>query len=552
MSDLRQLRIPRAPLFIALAGMLLCVLGWALFWFLTDDAFIAFRYVSNRQLGHGYVWNAAPWLPVEGYTSFLWIVLLDLVWTLSGVAPPDAANVLSLLFSLATVALFVRAAWRLTEHDGRKGRVFLLALAVLGLTTQRVFLTWTSSGLETALFNFLLFAWGYAAFRLSAGAPRYRWALSGLAAALALTRPDGYLFVAATLAIYGLAWLQHKVRLVRVARFASPLLLVLAHLLWRRAFYGEWLPNTYYAKSVDPLPDLGLRFLAMFVVEHALWLWLLLATAAFSRARAWRGFGTRLPAALAVLAVLAHVTFYTVITGGDHFEYRVLSHLVPPFVLLLLWSALRLFRSPGLAAGAIVVVLGLSAVLPWMQWRANLAQGEWVPELRLFPIAEHLPGPLQPYGRLYDALEEANAEHFVAMRHQHHKLFGDHQMAWVPPREQGAQLFAGVENPVVLTTGAGVTGWRFPSAHILDYYGLNDYVVARTRPLAPNVRIVAHARRPPPGYVEAFRPNVTVTPTSISELRTRRVPLHDADIEAIEARFRAALPEDRNEPIPVE
>ena len=71
--------------------------GFRLFFFLTDDAFIAFRYISNRQLGYGYVWNPPPFLPVEGYTSFLWIVLLDGVWTFTGIEPPAAAGALSLV-----------------------------------------------------------------------------------------------------------------------------------------------------------------------------------------------------------------------------------------------------------------------------------------------------------------------------------------------------------------------------------------------------------------------------------------------------------------------
>src|ERR1700730_4808380 len=81
--------------------------GWRLFWFLTDDAFIAFRYVSNSRLGFGYVWNAPPFRPVEGYTSFLWVVLLDVVWRLTSVEPPDSANYLSLIFTCLT--LFVGA-----------------------------------------------------------------------------------------------------------------------------------------------------------------------------------------------------------------------------------------------------------------------------------------------------------------------------------------------------------------------------------------------------------------------------------------------------------
>src|SRR5450432_4054800 len=88
---------------ISLAATVAVYCGWRLFWFLTDDAFIAFRYISNSRLGYGYVWNAPPFRPVEGYTSFLWVVLLDLIWRVGGVEPPKSANFVSLIFSYLTL-----------------------------------------------------------------------------------------------------------------------------------------------------------------------------------------------------------------------------------------------------------------------------------------------------------------------------------------------------------------------------------------------------------------------------------------------------------------
>src|SRR5713226_6094624 len=79
--------------------------GWRVFWFLTDDAYIAFRYVYNSRLGFGYVWNAPPFKPVEGYTSFLWIVLLDIIWRVTGIDPPGSANVVALIFAAGTLLL---------------------------------------------------------------------------------------------------------------------------------------------------------------------------------------------------------------------------------------------------------------------------------------------------------------------------------------------------------------------------------------------------------------------------------------------------------------
>ena len=101
--------------------------GWRVFWFLTDDAYIAFRYVQNSVAGFGYVFNPPPFAPVEGYTSFLWVVILDGVWRLTGVAPPDSANWISLGFGYATlgiVLLFVRRmklpAPMPSNHTGRR------------------------------------------------------------------------------------------------------------------------------------------------------------------------------------------------------------------------------------------------------------------------------------------------------------------------------------------------------------------------------------------------------------------------------------------------
>ena len=64
---------PRAAVVVALACLpWLALLAWMtwLTWFLTDDAFIAFRYVRNLLEGHGLVFN--PGERVEGYSNFLW------------------------------------------------------------------------------------------------------------------------------------------------------------------------------------------------------------------------------------------------------------------------------------------------------------------------------------------------------------------------------------------------------------------------------------------------------------------------------------------------
>ncbi len=121
--------------------------GWKLFWFLTDDAHIAFRYVSNSVYGYGYVWNPPPFRPVEGYTSFLWVVLLDIVWRTLGVPPPASANWLALVFTylnlLLTSVILCRLPWPDRLKPVRPVFLFLFVIFLLG---NRSFLAWASSG----------------------------------------------------------------------------------------------------------------------------------------------------------------------------------------------------------------------------------------------------------------------------------------------------------------------------------------------------------------------------------------------------------------------
>ena len=65
-------------LVVAAAGIVLAryvsVLSWA--WPMKlDDAFISFRYARNLVEGAGLVWNPGE-PPVEGYSNFLWVLLL--------------------------------------------------------------------------------------------------------------------------------------------------------------------------------------------------------------------------------------------------------------------------------------------------------------------------------------------------------------------------------------------------------------------------------------------------------------------------------------------
>src|SRR5207249_3174984 len=62
-----------APVAVAaVASLLLIAFASRFSDFVTDDAFITFRYAHNLLNGHGMVFN--PGERVEGYTNFLWVL----------------------------------------------------------------------------------------------------------------------------------------------------------------------------------------------------------------------------------------------------------------------------------------------------------------------------------------------------------------------------------------------------------------------------------------------------------------------------------------------
>ena len=620
---------------LATTGLLaaaLLYLGWRAFWFLTDDAHIAFRYVSNSMLGYGLVWNLPPFRPVEGYTSYLWVILLGTLWRLFGIEPPAIANLISLAFSalslLAMGLMFFRL--RLSPHL-RSFRVPLFALVLSGVLSNRTFLAWTSSGLETAMFNFFLIAWICCMVFL----PVYsrRWLASNAALALLcyLTRPDGILMVTAMAALTGMAFyakMQQKQFSVWDILSATPLLGFPIHMLWRHAFYGEWLPNTHFAKTIPGRywMEAGSRYLLSFVIEYFLWLWLLVLFILLVKGlrqfglqsfkKLWHGIGFRqvllspgqplatlgtdsvsglslgrvLAAALALgvlitlalllagkwglgvwalgtlglgvllyvalglsvveatvaLTIWVHLSYYTLRIGGDFFEFRVYSYLVPLLFLSFVWMLNRLRLRAVTVALLLSAFIAFSLFIPWLHWAASQAritrQETYIMKVSVSDAAAlawpEIPAALTAYLQWYDHIQFYLIEHFICMRHQEHKIFYEFMINSLPSREVGLALPDG-DYPVLETYSVGVTSWMLPRVNILDGFGLNDYVIARNPELGPQTSM-AHERRAPQGYVECFMPNVILEGRGIA-IAARKVALTAETIVACERDFAARM-----------
>jgi arabinofuranosyltransferase len=232
------------------------VLAWS---HTNDDAYITFRYAWNVAHGRGAVMNVGE--HVEGITNFLWMLIVaGWIRLFGGPSAPLFAKCLGSGLSVAAVAMVAWQAWSITRVERRQSEgvrpgsiappadriVFLAAAPLLFAANASVYINATS-GLETGLLVCLVglaMALDLDEIRLG------RWRAGILPWALAaLTRPEIVVVAPVSRIFMFQARGKRATALDRTIRDALVFgLIVGGTWLWRRLYYGEWLPNTYYAK----------------------------------------------------------------------------------------------------------------------------------------------------------------------------------------------------------------------------------------------------------------------------------------------------------------
>jgi hypothetical protein len=213
-----------------------------------DDAFISFRYSENLAAGHGLVFNQGE--RVEGYTNFLWTVLMAVpAWLGAGqhdLGMLIVGKLLSLAFSVGSLAV---VCWDAPPNAGR--RIGHIPVGALFLATAAPALVWSVGALEGPMVGFLIAL--SVRYWTSEMASVERKPLYGSALLLALasmTRPEPTVLIAPMFALRMFfsrgnprgTWHEQRRYLLT---FAIPVGLFF---LWRWSYYGSLLPNTYYAK----------------------------------------------------------------------------------------------------------------------------------------------------------------------------------------------------------------------------------------------------------------------------------------------------------------
>ena len=548
------------------------MLGWlaAVSWFLTDDAFISFRYTRNLLEGHGLVYNVGE--RVEGYSNFLWTLELAAIWRVFGIPPEDAAPWLSVAFTAATLASM---AWWIARLPNLPRRRLVMWMSLGLVCSSATFAVWTSGGgLETRQFTFFIVL---AVVLLTTHRSRRGLLAASTSLALAsLTRPEGPMIAVSCFAWYILqsilspkrtpvdqaegnlpsptthadAFVDHLLARIRsiaerivwrdLLYLIAPFVVIVgAHFLFRYAYYGEWLPNTYYAKYIRPWYDMGILYLAAAVLETGLYLLLPLAgLGVWDRWRANRG---DVAFVLPLLCILPHM-HYLVRIGGDVFEYRPMDFYWPllavPASVGIVWfgGALaersrwvgsfawgkRVVASSSACAlllfvPVIVYSNGMQGVLLY-RGAALLHREATGPE---DPLVSDDADDMQNLGWL---LAVSGVPALIETSNVLHRPLGPRNIARTA---MGQGQYAGIlldrweayqrarrgilPDDAVMLRGGGILPYSVPDLTFIDNHGLTDKTVARS-PFTGTIRTMAHERRPPPGYLEERGVNITIYP----------------------------------------
>lgn len=311
---------------------------------LLDDAFISFRYADNWASGHGPVFNHGE--RVQGYTNFLWMAVLALGTAITGVEPPIVALVLGPIAFVANVLVIAALGRRLG------GDAHAVPYAAALFAVDRIATGYATTGLETLPASLFVNLGLLAVLSRTdqAGA-----ALGGLAfTAASLCRLDHGLFQAVGLGI--VAWRTRSPR--AVAAFLAPALSLVAYLAGSRWFYGEALPNTFYAKTGGG----WYAWQALLYLElWALGSWAVVTLAlgagwAITRLRRPDPERVAAPFAAGLLLVLVAWQVYLLRIGGD-FMYGRFYLTLAPWILLAAEQAVRAAPARGWILAAL---LGLS------------------------------------------------------------------------------------------------------------------------------------------------------------------------------------------------
>lgn len=449
--------------------------AWNLKW-ISDDAFISFRYANNWVDGHGLVFN--PGERVEGYTNFLWTALVAL-GILIGISP----GWLTVALGLGSLAANLLLTAQIAALLGPRRSAAALPIGSFLLGANYLFINYGTSGLETMFAAALVVLSVERAISRAPGS-------AGTAGVLAiLAHPDHALFYAALAVAMGLGRDSRRA----LPRFLAPFAVIyLPYFVTRWVYYGSFFPNTYHAKSAGTSYfSQGFTYVVVTVVAAGVAAWLPLALAAL-RVHHRKLFGRFL-----LIAVPLYL-LYVMKIGGDFMHGRLLVVMLPFGAVLVELGARHVMATRRRVLASAGLAFACASVLPVRLIHPHEKFFHIADERSFYPVETLRPLRIDsPYTHWSDRLLDA--------------------------------LGTNLRGPLTATGCVGIIGYRtrYP---MLDVFGLTDPEVARL-PLDERGR-PGHEKRAPAAML--LHRNVKLTDqllfppayAQLTEIAPGRIPLH--------------------------
>ncbi len=320
---------PPAYIYLQSAAIALAV-WWFTRGFYQDDSYITLVYARNWLEGYGLVWSRGD-EPVEGYSNFLYMVLIAALGWL-GMDLVLASRAVSFVGYFGLVAVlygFTQTMYRRKFASSEKHYAHQINAALcVGLVASAVpMLAWVMGGLETVLFSFLLIgAVCFVLYWLEFGLSKKLVFFTGVLFALAtMTRMEGLMIWGITGIVLGLFWLLPSQR--KYLDFSRLMLLFFGFMLlfapwmaWKYHIYGDFLPNTYYAKVYGIPADLLTR-LGWFYIFQIFYVPPLLPLAVLVLFWMIRDYALKSRTAFYLLLLITALFWHVITSGGDHMKY---------------------------------------------------------------------------------------------------------------------------------------------------------------------------------------------------------------------------------------
>ena len=314
------------------------IVGGHRYFSLFDDAMVSMRYARNLAHGRGLVWNAGG-ERVEGYTNPLWVVFMAAVHRLPIAASRTSLVVQGSAAALLALNLYYVRRIALAVSDASRA----VAWSALALTASYLPINnWSLQGMEVAALVPLISGCTWLAIRCldTNTFQRRLYILLGIGTWI---RPDiGVPFVA-FLSFMVLVDRRHRRR--HLAWGLGVLVVALAsQTIFRLAYYGAALPNTFYLKMTGVSLSVRLARGAYVLLEFV---WranpLLFALTGVALLR-------RDPRIRLLFWILVGQLAYSVYVGGDAWEYwggsnRYICIAMPGFFILLSLALRDLIRA---------------------------------------------------------------------------------------------------------------------------------------------------------------------------------------------------------------